>query len=396
MTFKIVYILDCFPVVSQTFISDELYLLLKRQNIEINIFSLTRPKGIEHHGRVKELLDVIDVNYLQQPDTGTKVKMLLKRFLLHPVKTVRQLYAFTKVGQVRWINFDALFYAEIIQKTGANHIHSHFADRAAKTSMAISIWTGLPFTFTVHGYDIFFKPPENYLQLAEKAKYVFTISQFNKAYLIDRFHLQENKIKVIYCGIIFKDYQGISFKPQNSDGRVLLLTVARLQPVKGHKYLLHALSLLREKINFKFDLFLAGDGSEMDFLKDLTAKLNLANMVHFLGNQSQSQVCDLLQKCDYFVLSSISEGLPIVLLEAMASSRLVIAPNVNGVPELVIDNETGLLFEPENIDSLAFAIERAVTDSTKYSSMIMAARSKVVNQFSKDVAIDHLIKYWYD
>lgn len=396
MTFKVAYILDRFPVISQTFISDEIYLLLKHKNIEINVFSLVRPKGVECHGRAKEILDVIDVNYLQQPGTSTKVKILLKRFLLHPVKTVHQLYAFTKVGQERWINFDALFYSEIIKKTGANHIHSHFADRAAKTSMAISIWTGIPFTFTVHGYDVFFKPPENYLQLAEKAKYVFTISQFNRAYLIDRLHLPENKIKVIYCGIILKDYQGISFKPQNSDGRVSLLTVARLHPVKGHKYLLQALNLLIEKINFKFDLFLAGDGSEMGFLKDLTAKLNLTDMVHFLGNQSQSQVYDLLQKCDYFVLPSISEGLPIVLLEAMASSRLVIAPDVNGIPELVVDNETGLLFEPENSDGLALAIERAISDPDKYSSMIMAARSKVVNQFSKDVAIDHLIKYWGD
>ena len=78
----------------------------------------------------------------------------------------------------------------------------------------------------------------------------------------------------------------------------------------------------------------------------------------------------------------------------MASSRLVIAPNVNGVPELVLNNETGLLFEPANIDSLAFAIERAVSDSDKYLSMITAARLKVVNQFSKVVAIDLLIKYW--
>ena len=394
MTFKVAYILDCFPVVSQTFISDEIYLLLKRKNIEINIFSLVKPKSLEYHGRVKEILDVIDVNYLQRPGAGTKAKILLKRFLLHPIKTVRQLYAFTKVGQARWINFDALFYSEIIQKIDADHIHSHFADRAAKTSMAISIWTGLPFTFTVHGYDVFFRPPENYSQLAEKAKYIFTISQYNKMYLMDRFHLQENKIKVIYCGIILKDYQGISFKHQKLIGGVSLLTVARLQPVKGHKYLLHALNLLRKKINFKFDLFLAGDGTELDFLKDLTAELNLTNMVHFLGNQSQSQVCDLLQKCDYFVLPSISEGLPIVLLEAMASSRLVIAPNVNGIPELVVDNETGLLFEPENTDSLALAIERAVSDSDKYSTLITAARSKVVNQFSKDVAIDHLIKYW--
>ena len=394
MAFKVAYILDCFPVVSQTFISDEIYLLLQRKNIEINIFSLEKPKSTVHHGRVKEVLDVIDINYLQPPAAGAKAKVLLKRFLLHPIKTVRQLYAFTKVNQERWINFDALVYSEIIQNFGADHIHSHFAGKAAKTSMAISIWSGMPFSFMTHGYDVFFKPPGNYSQLVEKAKYVFTISQYNKTYLVDNFHLQENKIKVVYCGIILTDYLGIPFKDHNSDGRVSLLTVARLRPVKGHKYLLHALHLLRERINFNFDLFLAGDGSEMDFLKDLAAKLNLIDMVHFLGNQSQFQVCDLLQKCDYFVLPSISEGLPIVLLEAMASSRLVIAPNVNGVPELVIDNETGLLFEPENIDSLASAIERAVSDTIKYSSMITAARSKVVDQFSKDVAIDHLIKYW--
>ena len=396
MTFKVAYILDRFPVISQTFISDEIYLLLKHKDIEINVFSLIQPDNIVRHGRVKKILDIIDVNYLQPPGTRAKVKILLKRFLSHPIKTVRQLYAFTKVGQARWINFNALFYSEIIQKIDADHIHSHFAGSAAKTSMAVSIWTGLPFTFTVHGYDVFFQPPENYSQLAEKAKYIFTISQYNKMYLMDRFHLQENKIKVIYCGIILEHYQGISFKHQKLEGRVTLLTVARLRPVKGHKYLLHALNLLRKKINFKFDLFLAGDGSELDFLKDLTAELNLTNMVHFLGNQSQSQVCDLLQKCDYFVLPSVSEGLPIVLLEAMASNRLVIAPNVNGIPELVVDNETGLLFEPANSDSLAFAIERAVSDSDKYSTMITAARSKVVNQFSKDLSIDLLIKYWGD
>jgi glycosyltransferase involved in cell wall biosynthesis len=312
------------------------------------------------------------------------------------VTTVRQIHAFTKAGQPRWINLDALFYSDIIQKTGANHIHSHFADRAAKTSLAISIWTGLPFTFTVHGYDIFFEPPENYSQLVEKAKYIFTISHFNRAYLIDRFHFQETKVKVIYCGIILKDFQGISFKHNNSDAGVSLLTVARLHPVKGHKFLLQALDVLRKTTRFKYELFLAGDGSEMNSLKDLAVQLKLTEVVHFLGNQSQSQVCDLLQKCDYFVLPSISEGLPIVLLEAMASSRLVIAPNVNGVPELVIDNETGLLFEPANSESLALAIERAVTDQDKSATMIKAAREKVVTQFSKDRAIDLLISYWRD
>ena len=118
MTLKVAYILNCFPVVSQTFISDEIYFLLKRKNIEIDIFSLVRPKGMEHHGRVKEILDVIDVSYLQQPGAGTKAKILLKRSLLHPIKTVRQLNAFTKVDQERWINFDALSYSEIIQKIG--------------------------------------------------------------------------------------------------------------------------------------------------------------------------------------------------------------------------------------------------------------------------------------
>ncbi|MDX2503849.1 MAG: glycosyltransferase family 4 protein [Gammaproteobacteria bacterium] len=396
MTFKVAYVLDCFPVISQTFISDEIYYLLKHKNIEIEIFSLNRSDEDVHHERVSEILDDMTVNYLRSPGARTKIRILLKRFLSNPIKTINQLYSFTKAGQERWINLDALYYAEMIQQHGIDHIHSHFADQAAKSSMAISMWTGIPFTFTTHGYDVFFQPPENYVQLADKAKYVFAISHYNKAYLIDKFQLQENKVKVIYCGIDYETYHGITYKPQNIGARVSLLTVARLHPVKGHKYLLEALSILRERIDFEFDLYLAGDGSEMDFLKGLTEELKLTGLVYFLGNQSQSQVYDLLKECDCFVLPSISEGLGIVLLEAMASSRLVVAPAVNGVPELIIDNETGFLFKPEDSGSLADAIERAFSCSDRYAEIIETARSKVVREFSKDKSIDLLVHYWDD
>ncbi len=219
MTFKVAYVLDRFPVISQTFISDEIYYLLKHKNIEIEIFSLNRSDEDVHHERVSEILDDVTVNYLRSPGARTKIIILLKRFLSNPIKTINQLYSFTKAGQERWINLDALYYAEMIQQHGIDHIHSHFADQAAKSSMAISMWTGIPFTFTTHGYDVFFQPPENYVQLADKAKYVFAISHYNKAYLIDKFQLQENKVKVIYCGIDYETYHGITYKPQNIGAR---------------------------------------------------------------------------------------------------------------------------------------------------------------------------------
>lgn len=396
MTFKVAYVLDRFPVISQTFVSDEIYFLLKHNDIEIDIFSLNRPDDGVDHERVSEIVNNVGVHYLPEPDARTKIRILLKRFLSNPIKTINQLYSFTKAGQERWINLDALYYAEMIQQHGIDHIHSHFADHAAKSSMAISMWTGIPFTFTTHGYDVFFHPPENYVQLADKAKYVFAISRYNKAYLIDKFKLQEDKVKVTYLGIDYDTYQGISYKPQNTGAKVSLLTVARLHPVKGHKYLLEALSILRERRDFEFDLYLAGDGGEMEFLKGLVQELKLTGLVHFLGNQSQSQVYELLKECDCFILPSKSEGLGIALLEAMASSRLVVAPEVNGVPELVVENETGFLFKPEDSGSLADAIERALTCSDRYAEIIENAHSKVVREFSKYTAIDLLMHYWDD
>lgn len=157
--------------------------------------------------------------------------------------------------------------------------------------------------------------------------------------------------------------------------RPLVLSVARLDPQKGHRHLLAAAAEVPEAV-----FALAGDGPERPALERLADRLSIRDRIRFLGERSD--VADLLAACDVFVLPSLYEGLPISVLEAMAAERPVIATAIGGTEEVVIDGESGLLVPPAEPEAMASALRRLLEDAGLRARLAAAGRARVTTEFS--------------
>ncbi|MEW6680261.1 MAG: glycosyltransferase, partial [bacterium] len=188
------------------------------------------------------------------------------------------------------------------------------------------------------------------------------------------------KFKVVYNGI---DLSSLDFTPDTPlkdrlKDETVIISVANFSIWKNHKTLLNALKIVRE--NFKFKCLLVGDGPLREELIELTNKLGLSNDVIFLGRKETVE--SSLSIADIFVLPSIVEGLPVSIMEAGLAHLPIISTNVGGIPELVVDGETGILIKPFDVNGLAKAIEELLVDKEKRKKMGEAGYNRIKNEFS--------------
>jgi glycosyltransferase involved in cell wall biosynthesis len=183
---------------------------------------------------------------------------------------------------------------------------------------------------------------------------------------------------------IFLSEKDIQFKP-------FILFVGYLQKVKGVKYLIEAFSNVVSEFP-NFNLVVIGDGTEKEELEKLSLKLEISDKVIFKGRLSLEKTKDVMKDCYCFVLPSLSEGLPRVIIEAMALKKAVLASNVGGIPELVKNGEAGFLFEAKNIDDMTLRIKNMIKDPEETKRIGENNRKLVLNKFSNDNYFDSYIK----
>lgn len=269
---------------------------------------------------------------------------------------------------------EAAVLAAELQDKGVTHLHNHIAKASCTVAMLASALSGIPYSFTLHGPDIFFEP--HHWRLDEKiarADFVACISDFCRSQAMlfsDRSHW--NKLHIVHCGIELERYAG-----ERSDAGGKLLFVGRLAAVKGIPVLLEALATAREA-RPDLTLTLIGDGPERDEIEAATQSLGLGDTVTFAGYRNQAEVAEALAASDALVLPSFAEGVPVVLMEAMASARPVVATQVGGVGELVEDGVSGRLVPPGNATELSKAILDVLADA---ADMGAEGREKVTRDF---------------
>ncbi|MEM0936474.1 MAG: glycosyltransferase family 4 protein [Pseudomonadota bacterium] len=284
------------------------------------------------------------------------------------------------VGTLKQIGYflEAGVLARHLSQRGVVHLHNHFADSSANLAMITAQMARLPYSFTLHGPAELFEPQS--WQLGEKiarARFTVCISAFARSQAMlfsDRAHW--DGLKIVHCGVEISRY-GAAPPPQR-DGLDLLF-VGRLTGIKGIFVLLQALAGLgRPDIR----LTLIGDGPDRGDLEAEAARLGVP--ARFLGYRSQAEVADTLSDADALVLPSFAEGVPVVLMEAMASARPVIATHVGGVRELVAP-EAGWLVAPGDANSLGDAIRTlAETPEDARADMGRAGRAIVEDAFNVD------------
>jgi colanic acid/amylovoran biosynthesis glycosyltransferase len=291
-----------------------------------------------------------------------------------------------------WAQFhftEALVLAAMLRAAGADRLHSHFANSGATVGMLAAHLLRLPWSLTLHGISETDSPAGVLLpKKIERADFVACASWFMRAQGM-RTVPQElwSKFHIVRCGVALD-----SLPPPRSterSGTVRFVTVGRLSAEKGHPGLLEA---LRNVIASGVDaeLVIIGDGPLRLAIERQIRTLHLADRVILRGTLPELETLAEIAEGDIFVLASLMEGLPVVLMEAMALSKPVIAPSVAGIPELVRDNETGLLFWPGDWGGLAQCMRRVAHDAPLRQRLARASRSHMECEFDIERAIEPL------
>jgi glycosyltransferase involved in cell wall biosynthesis len=279
----------------------------------------------------------------------------------------------------------AVYAGEQMKRDGVQHVHAHYATHPAMVAWVIHQLTGITYSVTVHAHDIFVEKA----MLATKllgAKFVVAISEFNRAYL--REHVGdgiETRIHIIHCGIVPDQYPIVSHQREQGE-RFEIITIGSLQPYKGQTYLLDACALLKER-EIPFRCRIIGGGDLQTVLQQKIDQFGLGAHVELLGPRSQQEVAQLLQTAHCYVQPSIidasgkMEGIPVSLMEAMATGLPVVATRLSGVPELVRDGETGWLVPPANVISLADALEDVYAHPEKVQQRVANGHQLVEQEF---------------
>jgi glycosyltransferase involved in cell wall biosynthesis len=268
---------------------------------------------------------------------------------------------------------EAGLLAEHLRAEGVTHLHNHFSKASCSVAMLTSALSGIPYSFTMHGPDIFYEPQRWRIdEKIARAAFVACISDFCRSQAMlfsDPRHW--HKLHIVHCGIDPALYA----RPDTHPPGAHLVFTGRLADVKGVPVLLDATATLTDIPGLR--LTLIGDGPDRAALQARATALGLAGNVTFAGYQTSAAVAALLKTADALVLPSFAEGLPVVLMEAMATSLPVIATQIAGIPELVRDAENGRLVPPGNAPALAAAIRDILSDAARARAMGQAGQARV-------------------
>ena len=390
----VVYIMSRFPLLTETFILREM-LELERQGVPLAVFPLLRARQSVRHAEVGRLKAKVHYTPFLSPAIISANLGFLRRA---PRRYLRLLWT---VLRGNWGSANLLvgglgvfpksvYFARLVEEQDVRHVHAHFATHPALAAFIVSELTGTSFSFTAHAHDIFLHER----MLAEKvgrARFVVAISEFNKQYLLQRAPgVSPDKIKVVHCGIE-PDKYGTQSELQ-AEGREVpgapptALCVASLQPYKGIKYLVRACVLVAQRVR-DFRCLIVGEGADRPELEALISELGLQETVRLLGARPQHEVASLLGTADIFVLPSVvapsgqMEGIPVALMEAMASRLSVVSTRLSGIPELVEDGQSGRLVPPADVDALADAITGLCLNPEQRRRMGERGREKVAAEF---------------
>jgi colanic acid/amylovoran biosynthesis glycosyltransferase len=396
---RLAYLNTRYPALSHTFIEREIR-ALRARGFEIHTFSIRRPTAegqLSSHDRnaAKETFYLLD--------GPASLLVALLTALLHPIAFIRLLLASQRLappGIKSRLNhlayaLEAVRLAREMLRRKLDHVHVHMANNGAAVALlATKFAPSLRYSLSIHGSAEFFRIDSWTLKpKAENAAFVRCISNFCRAQVQtwtvpsawSRYH-------IVHCGVDLDTFTPQSPKkqtPEAPDGNpglshaapLEIITIGRLEPIKGYPVLLHACRKLSD-LGLDWRLNMVGNGPLASHLKDLVKQLNIESRVSFPGAVGQDEIQNHINRADVMVISSFMEGVPVVLMEAMAKQLAVVATKVGGIPELINDGKDGLLVNTGCADSLAAALQLLHANPNFRRSLGTAARQKISSQFN--------------
>jgi colanic acid/amylovoran biosynthesis glycosyltransferase len=238
------------------------------------------------------------------------------------------------------------YLAVVLKREGIGNIHVHHGFFSSWCAMVAGRLLNVDFSMTLHGSDLLVRA--DYLDCKlRNCRFCFTISEYNRNYLLDRYPFARRKLAVHRVGIDLRRWQPTV---RLSSASVFnILNVGRLHSVKNQGFLVLACRALKTA-RVPFVCNIVGDGDERERLQRLINELQLTEEVRLLGHVDHAELRGLYAEANAVVLTSQSEGIPLVLMEAMAMEQVVLAPAMTGIPELITSGETGFLYQPGSMD----------------------------------------------
>jgi len=392
---RVLYLVSLFPCWSETFIVREIERFVER-GVDVRILSLKPPSESLVQKRAEALMDRV----IGPRHPLAELPTVFLEVLRHPIAVLvvaaqlllglwKQPAALGKSAVAVWRGLAAL---PAIRRFDPQWLHAHWATYPSTVAWALSKLTGVPFSFTAHAHDIFVEDQLVAPKLADAALAV-TISRYNVRYLA-RWGAEQlgERLQVVHCGVDFAEL------PENLDARAddHLVTVGRLDPIKGFDTLIPALGLLKRR-GVPFRCTVIGEGPQRRELEAQIAAENVADRVALVGAKPQEAVRAALNDATVFVMPSVTtpegnqDGIPVALMEAMATAGAVVSTQVSGIPELVHHERNGLVVPPGDARALADALQRLLGDEALRHRLGLAARALVAAEFDARHEADRLL-----
>jgi glycosyltransferase involved in cell wall biosynthesis len=340
----------------------------------VDLYAIMDPNEQHSHAEALEL--VPEVTYLQQGTIWRSLPSALRAIRRHPWGAARAgVWVLTRHSTAAVRNFvHALVLVERLAQRAPAHLHAHFLHSPAAIAFIARKVSGQRYSLTGHAKDIYTTLPENVLMRCREAEFVATCTAANRAYLIEEIGLNSSQVRLCRHGVDLDRYR--SGRGVTQPGRIL--SVGRLVEKKGFDVLIRACGEMRRR-GVEFDLRIIGGGPQREQLLALAAMEGIADAVHLGGSRSQAEVAAELAAAQVFALTPMvmpdgdRDGIPNVLLEAMAAGVPVIASAVSGIPEVIEDGVTGRLVAPRDPNVLADALTELLSDAPLRARLVAAA-----------------------
>jgi len=394
---KLGVIVSQFPELHETFILKE-FLALREGGIDLRIFSLKRCRDRIIHPEAGSLLHLVEYAPLSSPMVWGEG---LLEFLRQPVRSIEALGEMMVDGKspisflkVLVVYMKTLVFIHRARGEKLNHLHAHWATFPTTSARMMARLLNLPFSFTGHAWDLYVKNPTLKGKLNE-AEFIVTCTEHNRKFLSSIAPGCEQKIFLNYHGVELNRFQK---RESMNEGKPLILSVGRLVATKGFFTLLDALSLLKER-RVSFECLIVGDGPLRESLQKEIEEKGLQE-VRLVGSLSREELLTYYRKASCFVLPSEvapngdRDGIPNVLLEAMAIGLPVISTAISGIPEAVTSGENGLLVPEKNPSTVAEAVASILKDPMLAARYGEEAHRTVSEKFDSNTHLSALVQFF--
>jgi glycosyltransferase involved in cell wall biosynthesis len=377
---QVAFLVKRFPRLSETFVLNE-FLELRRQGVPLRLLAIMDP--VERHTQPEAVTLVPEVTYLRGPSLWPLLPRLVRIAKDHPRGTASALcWVIPRRRLASWRRLaEALILVDELEGQ-AVHLHVHWANAPAASAFLAHRIAEIPWSLTTHAKDLYTMPVSDIADRCAQALFVATCTAANVKYLTDVVGVDPTKVVLCRHGVRLDRFDQADRVPE--PGR--LLTIGRLVAKKGFADLIEACDILAAR-NISFHLDIVGDGPMAGELAALVAARGLQARITFHGARPQPELVEFYRRAAIFALAPAvqvdgdRDGIPNVILEAMACGAPVVASAISGIPEAIDHDRTGVLVPPSNAEALADALGRLLHDTVAAEEIGRAGAAFVRSSF---------------